>query len=100
MMTQDYRMYVVLISFEVLVEGSSSLKMKRGVINRIKDRIRSRFNASVAEIGYLDKWQRSAMGVTLISNEKKKLQKDVDAIQAMLVSFTDMSVNQFTVEWL
>ena len=93
-------MYVVLISFEVLVEGSSSLKMKRGVINRIKDRIRSRFNASVAEIGYLDKWQRAAMGVTLISNEKKKLQKDVDAIQAMLVSFTDMSVNQFTVEWL
>ena len=99
-MTQDYRMYVVLISFEVLVEGSSSLKMKRGVINRIKDRIRSRFNASVAEIGYLDKWQRAAMGVSLISNEKKKLQKDVDAIQALLLSFTDMSVNQFTVEWL
>ena len=93
-------MYVVLISFEVLVEGSSSLKMKRGVINRIKDRIRSRFNASVAEIGYLDKWQRAAMGVSLISNEKKKLQKDVDAIQALLLSFTDMSVNQFTVEWL
>ena len=93
-------MYVVLISFEVLVEGSSSLKMKRGVINRIKDRIRSRFNASVAEIGYLDKWQRAAMGVSLISNEKKKLQKDVDAIQALLLSFTDMSVTQFTVEWL
>ena len=100
MTTQDYRMYVVLISFEVLVEGSSSLKMKRGVINRIKDRIRSRFNASVAEIGYLDKWQRAAMGVSLISNEKKKLQKDVDAIQALLLSFTDMSVTQFTVEWL
>lgn len=100
MTTQDYRMYVVLISFEVLVEGSSSLKMKRGVINRIKDRIRSRFNASVAEIGYLDKWQRAAMGVSLISNEKKKLQKDVDAIQALLLSLTDMSVNQFTVEWL
>jgi len=99
-MTQDYRMYVVLISFEVLVEGSSSLKMKRSVINRIKDRIRSRFNASIAEIGYLDKWQRAAMGVTMVSNEKKKLQKDVDAIQAMLVSFTDMSVNQFSVEWL
>ena len=99
-MSQDYRVYIVLISFEVLVEGSSSLKMKRGVINRIKDRIRSRFNASIAEIGYLDKWQRAAMGVTLISNEKRKLQKDVDAIQTMLLSFTDMSVNQFSVEWL
>ena len=100
MMNQDYRIYIVLISFEVLVEGSSSLKMKRGVINRVRDRIRSRYNASVAEIGYLDKGQRAAMGVTLISNEKRKLQKDVDAIQAMLVSFTDMYVNQFAVEWL
>lgn len=100
MMPQDCKLYVVLISFEVLIEGSSSLKIKRGVINRIKDKIRSRFNASIAEIGYLDKWQRAAMGITLISNEKRKLQKDVDAIQSMLAGFTDMSVNQFTVEWL
>lgn len=99
-MTKDCQLYIVLISFEVLIEGSSSLKVKRGVINRIKDRIRSRFNASIAEIGYLDKWQRAAMGITLICNEKKKLQKDVDAIHSMLASFTDMSVNQFTVEWL
>ena len=70
---QDHRTYIVLISFDVLVEGASSLKVKRGVINRIKDRIRSRFNASVAEIGYLDKWQRAAMGVTMISNEKRHL---------------------------
>ena len=99
-MNDDYRIYLVLISFEVLIEGSSSLKMKRGIINRIRDRIRARYNASVAEIGYLDKWQRAAMGVSLICNEKRKLQKDIDAIQAMLVSFTDLSVNQFTVEWL
>ena len=99
-MNDNYRIYLVLISFEVLIEGSSSLKMKRGIINRIRDRIRARYNASVAEIGYLDKWQRAAMGVSLISNEKRKLQKDVDAIQAMLVSFTDLSINQFKVEWL
>ncbi|WP_455200026.1 DUF503 family protein [Kaarinaea lacus] len=51
-------------------------------------------------MGYLDKWQRAAMGITLISNEKRKLQKDVDAIQSVLAGFTDMSVNHFTVEWL
>ncbi len=97
---QDHRTYIVLISFDVLIEGASSLKVKRGVINRIKDRIRSRFNASVAEIGYLDKWQRAAMGVTMISNEKRKLQKDVDTLHAMLASFTDMAINDFSVEWL
>jgi len=99
-MEQDHRVYIVLVSFDVLIDGAQSLKVKRGVINRIKDRIRSRFNASVAEIGYLDKWQRAAMGVTLISNEKRKLQKDVDLIHAMLAAFTDMVISNFTVEWL
>ncbi|WP_455206204.1 DUF503 domain-containing protein [Kaarinaea lacus] len=99
-MTNDYRTYIVLISFDVLIDGANSLKAKRSVINRIKDRIRSRFNASVAEIGYLDKWQRAAMGITMISNEKRKLQKDADAVQAMLAGFTDMSLNNFVVEWL
>lgn len=99
-MKQEIRAYIVLISFEVLVNGSTSLKIKRSVINRIRDRLRSRFNASVAEIGYLDKWQRAAMGVTMICNEQKKLQKDVDALQTMLLGFTDASISHFSVEWL
>jgi len=99
-MKQDHRIYIVLISFDVLIDGAHSLKVKRGVINRIKDRIHSRFNASIAEIGYLDKWQRAAMGVTIISNEKRKLQKDVDMLHAMLAGFTDMVICDVTVEWL
>ena len=99
-MEKGNRAYIVLVSFEVLVNGSNSLKVKRSVVNRIKDRLRSRFNASVAEIGYLDKWQRAAMGMTMISNEQKKLQKDVDAVQSMLLGFTDATINHFSVEWL
>jgi uncharacterized protein YlxP (DUF503 family) len=99
-MLQESRTYIVLISFDVLIEGANSLKVKRGVVNRIKDRIRSRFNASIAEIGYLDKWQRAAMGVTMISNEKGKLQKDVHLLQDMLAGFTDMVINEVIVEWL
>jgi len=99
-MQQEIRAYIVLVSFEVWVNGSTSLKNKRSVVNRIKERLRSRFNASVAEIGYLDKWQRAAMAVTMISNEQKKLQKDVDAIRTLLLEFADATINDFTVEWL
>jgi len=98
-MQQEIRAYIVLVSFEVWVNGSTSLKNKRSVVNRIKERLRSRFNASVAEIGYLDKWQRAAMAVTMISNEQKKLQKDVDAIRTLLLEFADATINDFTVEW-
>ncbi|MCI0506364.1 MAG: DUF503 domain-containing protein [Gammaproteobacteria bacterium] len=99
-MLHDHRTYIVLISFDVLIDGANSLKVKRSVVNRIKDRVRARFNASVAEIGYLDKWQRAALGIVMISNEKQKLQKDVDTLQAMLAGLTDMSINDFSVEWL
>ena len=99
-MDHDIRAYIVVVSFEVLVNGSTSLKEKRSVINRIRDRIRARFNASIAETGYQDKWQRAAMAMTMISNEQKKLQKDVDAVQKLLLEFTDVSINHFTVEWL
>jgi uncharacterized protein YlxP (DUF503 family) len=99
-MEQQIRAYIVLVSFEVLVNGSTSLKMKRSVINRIKDRLRSRLNASVAEIGHLDKWQRAAMALTMISNDKKKLQKDADTVETLLLGFTDVSISQLTVEWL
>lgn len=83
-----------------MVGGSASLKAKRSIVNRIKDRIRTRFNASVAEVGYLDKWQRSALGITMISNQKTKLQKDIDAIETTLREITDMSLCDFVVEWL
>ncbi|MGD8559805.1 MAG: DUF503 domain-containing protein [Gammaproteobacteria bacterium] len=99
-MKPDYQIYIVLITFEVMVGGSASLKAKRSIVNRIKDRIRTRFNASVAEVGYLDKWQRSALGITMISNQKTKLQKDIDAIETTLREITDMSLCDFVVEWL
>lgn len=99
-MNPNYRIYVALISFEIIINGSASLKAKRSVINRVKDRIRSRYNASIAEIGYLDKWQRAALGITLISNQKSKLQKDIDTIETTLRDITDMSISNYNVEWL
>lgn len=100
LMDPDYHIYIALISFELTISGAASLKAKRSVVNRVRDRIRSRFNASIAEVGYLDKWQRAAMAITLVSNQKSKLQKDVDTIELALLEITDMTVNRYNVEWL
>ena len=32
-------------------------------------RVRRKFNVSAAEVGYLDKWQRSTLGIGVISNQ-------------------------------
>ena len=39
------------------------------VLNRLKDRVRARFNAAVAEVEHQDLWQRARVGVAVVSHE-------------------------------
>lgn len=80
---------------ELRIPDSSSLKGKRQVLRSIKDRVRSRFNVSIAEVGYLEEWQRATLAVACVSNEAKTvdemLSKVVDFIErhglALLVDY-------------
>jgi len=54
---------------EFLVAGASSLKDKRRVVKGLKDRIRHRFNVSVAEVDFHELWQRSAIGVAAVGTD-------------------------------
>ena len=57
--------HVRLLSFELFIPGAQSLKQKRSCIHGLKDQIKARFNASVAELNFQDKWQRSAIGIAV-----------------------------------
>ncbi len=50
-----------LLTVELLFSDNHSLKGKRSVINSLKERIRSRFNVSVAEADYGEVWQRGGL---------------------------------------
>ncbi|MFH1566525.1 MAG: DUF503 domain-containing protein [Gemmatimonadota bacterium] len=54
---------------DLFLPESHSLKEKRQVIKSVKDRIRSRFNVSVAEVDHVDLWQRCALGLAVVSSE-------------------------------
>ncbi len=54
---------------EFLVAGASSLKDKRRVVKSLKDRIRHKFNVSVAEVDFHELWQRSALGVAVVGTD-------------------------------
>ncbi len=65
---------------EIFVPESSSLKSKRFVLNSIKQKIRNKFNVSVAEVDNNDKWQRISLGIAMISNERKFVDKTMGEI--------------------
>jgi hypothetical protein len=54
---------------ELHVHGSQSLKEKRGVIRSITQRVRNRFNVSVAEVGGQHTWQRAVLGLAVAAND-------------------------------
>lgn len=81
---------------ELRIPHNSSLKGKRQILRSMKDRVRSRFNVSIAEVGHLDEWQRATLAVACVSNEAKvvdeTLSKVVNLIeghgQALLMDYS------------
>jgi len=63
-------MILGVLRVELYLQGCSSLKEKRMIIKSLKDRISKKFNVSVAELDYLDKWQRALLAFAIVSNSK------------------------------
>ena len=91
-------MIVGILRVELFIPSSGSLKTKRFAIKSIKDRLRSRFNVSVAEVSNADKWQRSSLGVVAVSNESKHLESILGNVMNLVygdkrVEVIDSNVN-------
>jgi len=54
---------------ELHVHGSRSLKQKRGVVKSILQRVRNRYNVSIAEVGGQETWQRAVIGLSASGSE-------------------------------
>jgi uncharacterized protein len=62
-------MVLGVLTIELFVPGSQSLKDKRQVLHSLKDRLRGKFNVSVAEVDGQDLWQKAVLGIACVANE-------------------------------
>jgi len=61
--------------------ASNSLKSKRQVVKRLKDRLRSRHNVAVAEDReHADLWQRAALTVVSVATDRDALVRLFEAV--------------------
>jgi uncharacterized protein len=67
-------MPVGLLTLEIQIPYAHSLKEKRAVLQKMRDRLRSRFNVAVAELNHEDVWQRATLGVVSISDSQPLLE--------------------------
>ena len=80
-------MIVGILTVELRLPESQSLKDKRMHIKSLKDRIRNTFNVSVAEVGGLDKWQAATLGMAYVGTDRVH----VDQALSKVVDFIDRS---------
>jgi uncharacterized protein YlxP (DUF503 family) len=66
-------MPIAVLTLELRIEGAQSLKDKRQVLRSLKDKLRTRFNVSVAELEETNLWQRATIGVVSISSSRDYL---------------------------
>lgn len=62
-------MVVGTVRIELFIAESASLKSRRRVVNSLKDRIRSRFNVSVSDVGDQNLWQRAVIAAAVVTSD-------------------------------
>ncbi len=67
-------MPVGVLTLEIQLPYAHSLKEKRAVLRKMRDRLRSRFNVAVAELDHQDVWQHATLGVVSISGSRPLLE--------------------------
>ncbi len=67
-------MPVGVLTLEIQLPYAHSLKEKRAVLRKMKDRLRARFNVAVAELDHQDVWQHATLGVVSISSSQAFLE--------------------------
>lgn len=64
---------IAFLTLELSIEAAQSLKDRRQVVRSLKDRLRSSFNVSVAELDAAQLWNRATLGVVSISSSRDYL---------------------------
>jgi uncharacterized protein YlxP (DUF503 family) len=96
----DSACFISLLSIELMIPWAHSLKDKRSAVRGLKDRLRSRFNASVAEVAYQDKWQRAIIAVCIIGSDKRQLESDMTRVRQLCEEAQDLQIADMHQQWL
>jgi uncharacterized protein YlxP (DUF503 family) len=91
---------VGVLTLELRLEDSHSLKDKRHVVQSLKDRLRGKFNVAVAEIEYQDLWQRAVVAAVTVSPDRTHAEKVLQSVEDEAAAMLGGSLAEATVEWL
>jgi uncharacterized protein YlxP (DUF503 family) len=73
-------MIVGVMTAQLHMQGITSLKGKRSIVKSVIGRLKSRFNISAAEVEHQDQKRSAVIGIAMVSNETRFIDKQFDTI--------------------
>lgn len=91
-------MVVGLASIQIHIPESGSLKSKRHFLKGIKDRVKNRFNVSIAEVDHNDLWQRTTLGVSVVTNQKQFANQILSQVVDFIGKVNGVQILDYSIE--
>lgn len=98
-MISDITQHLGILTVSIHIPHAQSLKDKRMVLKSLKDRIRSQFNVSIAELGDADKWQTAIIGTAMIGNDNRYIDSTLQNIMSFMETYDTINICEYKIEF-
>ncbi len=93
-------MLVGVCTIRIMLFEANSLKEKRHVVKSVIERVKSRFNVSIAEVGQQDKWQVAEIGFSCVTNSRRHADEIINNVVRFIEGDGRFDVTAFDMEIL
>jgi uncharacterized protein YlxP (DUF503 family) len=73
-------MFVGVARLSLHIGESGSLKGKRSVLRKVIERVKARFNVSIAEVEDQDLWQKATIALSVVGGERRHVNEQLEKI--------------------
>lgn len=85
-------MIIGICTCEIFIFNANSLKSNRSIVKSIIEKSKNRFNISIAEVGENDKWQKSIIAFSTISNDQKIVEETIEKVINFFDSYSEIEI--------
>ncbi len=78
----------------------NNLKQKRNRVNSIKEKLKKKYNISIAEVDYMNLWQKVLFGISMVSNNKILIEKIFSSLVSEIEKFQMGYISDIRTEYM
>jgi uncharacterized protein YlxP (DUF503 family) len=93
-------MAAAVLTIELRIPLSTSLKDKRSVVKALLEGSRGRFGVAAAEVDHLDLRQRAALGFAAVASSPGQVEAVLDSVERFVWSRSEVEVIESSRSWL